>query len=162
MDDAIESFGRSRSSPSPKKRKIDNPVDPGIVDVELKCDRWSVEAKWLFGASLMKGDLLAAKVDGYARGLVWNVPQKKGTNQDRESEAPYVDLTCPSLGLLRELCRACEASQCCSHWFITGRDGKRTDTVPCEWNRTHKRPLRNSANTENTRRFKRRRSERRH
>ena len=48
--------------------------------MELKCDRWSVEAKWPFSANLMNADLLAAKVAGYTRGLVWNVLQKKWTN----------------------------------------------------------------------------------
>ena len=67
MDEALGSFGRSPDRSAPKKRKIDNRtvVDPGIVEVELKCDRWSVEAKWPFGADKMKADLLAAKVDGY-------------------------------------------------------------------------------------------------
>ena len=39
-----------------------------------------------------------------------------------------MELTYPPLKLLHELCRACEASQYCSHWFITVRDGK---TIPC-------------------------------
>ena len=68
------------------------PTDPGIVDVKLKCDRCSVEAKWLFAGQLMKGDLLAAKVEGYTRGLVWNVVQKKWIIQDRDSEPPYVGI----------------------------------------------------------------------
>ena len=61
MDDPLQDFGQSPGTSTPKKRKIDNPVDPGIVDVELKCDRWSVEAKWPFGTNLMKADLLAVK-----------------------------------------------------------------------------------------------------
>ena len=98
------------------------------VQVEIQCCQHSVEAKWQFGAEKLKAALLAATVPGYSRGLAWNVVQKKYMNQDRESVPPDITLTCPSLDFLRALCQACHESQWCSHWYITGRDGR---TIPC-------------------------------
>ena len=48
--------------------------DPRRVQVEIKCDRYAVGARWQFGAERLKGDLVGAKVPGYSTGLVWNVP----------------------------------------------------------------------------------------
>ena len=39
-----------------------------------------------------------------------------------------MQLTCPSPDFLKELCRACEASDWCRHWYITSKTGQ---SIPC-------------------------------
>ena len=130
MDDVLDNFGRKRSSPYGSPIANKRPVkDPGAVQVEFKCCRSSVEAKWPFGAEKMKADLLAATVPGFTHGLVWNAVQKTWLNQDRDSVPPAIELTCPSLDLLKALCHACKESAWCSHWYITGKDGRNFATL---------------------------------
>ena len=52
----------SSSSPqgSPFKKQV---VDPGAVQVEIKCDRYAVSARWQFGADRLKNDLLRVRVN---------------------------------------------------------------------------------------------------
>ena len=117
----------SSSSPhgSPFKKHV---PDPGRTQVKIKGDRYAVAAKWQFGAEKLKGDLMNVRVSGYSNGLVWNVPRLSYMNAERHSEPPVMQLTCPSRDFLGALCRACEASQWCSHWFITGKNG---ESIPC-------------------------------
>ena len=104
------SAGGSSSSPggkqggSPYKKQV---PDPGRVQVEIKCDRFCVGARWQFGAERLKADLVGAKVAGYSTGLVWNVPRGQWINAERNSEPPAIELTCPSQEFLRVLCKAC-------------------------------------------------------
>ena len=50
-------------------------------------------------------------------------------NAERNSvPSAAMKLTCPSPDFLKELCRACEASDWCSHWYITSRTGQ---SIPC-------------------------------
>ena len=113
----------SSSSPqgSPFKKQV---VDPGTVQVEIKCDRYAVAARWQFGAEKLKHDLLKVRVPGWSNGLVWNVASRAYMNMERNSVPSAMKLTCPSPDFLKELCRACEASDWCSHWYITSRTGQ--------------------------------------
>ena len=124
-------FGRTRkrnagssSSPqwSPQKKQV---VDPGRVQVEIKCDRYAVAARWQFGADKLKHDLLRVRVPGWSNGLNWNVAAKMYMNADRNDRQK---LTCPSLEFLKLLCHACEQSEWCSHWYLTNRTGQ---SIPC-------------------------------
>ena len=132
MDDDLRNLGRKRGGSgsgssllgSPTKKTV---TDPGRVQVELKCCRYSVEAKQ-YGAERMKADLLRATVPGFTAGLVWNIVQKKWINQQRDSVTPNIQPTCPSLELLKVLCHACKESHWCTRWYLTGRDGR---TIPC-------------------------------
>ena len=71
---------------------------------------------------------MQVRVPGYSNGLVWNVPSKSYMNAERNSEPSAMQLTCPSPDFLKELYRACEASDWCSHWYVTGRNGQ---SIPC-------------------------------
>ena len=103
-------------------------VDPGTVQVEIKCDRYAVSARWQFGADKLKNDLLKVRVPGWSNGLVWNVASRSYMNAERNSVPSAMKLTPPSQELLKELRRACEASDWCSHWYITSRTGQ---SIPC-------------------------------
>ena len=98
------SAGGSSDSPggkqggSPYKKQV--PV-PGHMQVEIKCDRFCVGARWQFGAERLKANFVSAKVAGFSDGLVWNIAQKKWINAERNSEPPAIELTCPSQESLR-------------------------------------------------------------
>ena len=148
---------------TPKKRRINNPGrfrdSRRGAQVRQMARRSQMAAR---RAGLMKAGPLAAKVDGYTRGLVWNVPQKKWTNQDRSREQN--SLRRPDLSSTRAASWALPRlrSPPVVPPLVHNRKGRRSRSMPCEWNRTHKRPLRHSASTENTRGVERRRSESRH
>ena len=120
-------FGRNfkrgaGSSSSPQGSLFKKQVaDPGAVQVEIKCDRYAVSARWQFGAERLKTDLLRVRVPGWSNGLMWNVASRSYMNADRNSAPSAMKLTCPSPEFLKELCRACEASDWCTHWYITSR-----------------------------------------
>ena len=53
--------------------------------------------------------------------LEFNVALRLYMNTERNSVASAMKLTCPSPEFLKELCCACEASDWCSHWYITSQ-----------------------------------------
>ena len=56
--------------------------------------------------------------------LEFNVALRLYMNTERNSVASAMKLTCPSPEFLKELCCACEASDWCSHWYITSQTGQ--------------------------------------
>ena len=127
-------FGRNfkrgaGSSSSPQGSLFKKQVaDPGAVQVEIKCDRYAVSARWQFGAERLKTDLLRVRVPGWSNGLMWNVASRSYMNAERNSVPSAMKLTCPSPKFLKELRRACEASDWYTHWYITSRTGQ---SSPC-------------------------------